>query len=110
MTWFSFAQITITLLREQRIASGQTPACRWFAHWSSATPVSEASRLRTTSKMPATRAIPSREVCQWRATIQQRRVTVNQIVSVKNRIRALLKANGLTQPLHKGRWWKAANL
>jgi transposase len=53
--------------------------------------------------------IPRREVRQWRATIQQRRVTVNRIVSVKNRIRALLKANGLTQPRHQGGWWKAAN-
>ena len=54
--------------------------------------------------------IPKREVRQWRATIQQRRGTVNRIVSVKNRIRALLKANGLTQPPHKGSWWKAANV
>ncbi len=54
--------------------------------------------------------IPSRQVRQWRGTIQQRRGIVNRIVSVKNRIRALLKAHGLTQPLHKGSWWKAANL
>ena len=54
--------------------------------------------------------IPALQVRQWRATIQQRRGTVNRIVSVKNRIRALLKANGLTQPPHKGSWWKAANL
>jgi transposase len=54
--------------------------------------------------------IPRRTIRQWRATIQQRRGIVNRIVSVKNRIRALLKANGLTQPLHKGSWWKAANL
>jgi transposase len=54
--------------------------------------------------------IPRREIRQWRVTLQQRRVTVNRIVAVKNRIRALLKANGLTQPLHKGSWWKAANL
>lgn len=54
--------------------------------------------------------IPKREVRQWRATIQQRRGVVNRIVSVKNRIRALLKAHGLTRPLHPGSWWKAANL
>ena len=42
--------------------------------------------------------IPKRQVRQWRATIQQRRGIVNRIVSVKNRIRALLKANGLAQP------------
>jgi hypothetical protein len=35
----------------------------------------------------------------------RRRVIVNRIASVKNRIRALLKANGLTQPLHKGPRW-----
>jgi transposase len=54
--------------------------------------------------------IPSRPVRQWRGAIQQRRGIVNRIVSVKNRIRALLKANGLTQPEHQGSWWKAANL
>ncbi|OHB66057.1 MAG: hypothetical protein A2Y77_07200 [Planctomycetes bacterium RBG_13_62_9] len=54
--------------------------------------------------------IPSLEVRQWRVTIQQRRTIVNRIVSVKNRIRALLKAHGLTQPPHQGSWWKAANI
>jgi transposase len=54
--------------------------------------------------------IPKREVRQWRATIQQRRGTVNRIVSVKNRIRALLKANGLSQPPYKGSLWKADNV
>lgn len=53
--------------------------------------------------------IPKREVRQWRATIQQRRGIVNRIVSVKNRIRALLRANGLSRPLHPGSLWKAAN-
>jgi transposase len=54
--------------------------------------------------------MPSRPVRQWRGAIQQRRGIVNRIVSVKNRIRALLKANGLTHPEHKGSWWKIANL
>jgi transposase len=54
--------------------------------------------------------IPPLAVRQWRATIQQRRGLVNRMVSVKNRIRALLKAQGLTRPLHKGSWWKAANV
>jgi transposase len=54
--------------------------------------------------------IPSLPVRQWRATIQQRRGIVNRIVSIKNRIRALLKANGLAQSEHKGSWWKAANV
>jgi transposase len=54
--------------------------------------------------------IPPRQVRQWRATMQQRRGIVQRIVSVKNRIRALLKANGLGRPLHRGSWWKVANL
>jgi transposase len=54
--------------------------------------------------------IPTRRVRQWRATIQQRRGIVQRIVSVKNRIRALLKANGSGRPLHQGSWWKVANL
>lgn len=53
--------------------------------------------------------IPKLQVRQWRATIQQRRRIVNRIVSVKNRLRATLKANGLTQP-HKGSLWKAVNI
>jgi transposase len=54
--------------------------------------------------------IPSRPVRQWRGLIQQRRTLVNRIVSVKNRLRALLKAHGFPQPLHRGSWWKAANV
>lgn len=54
--------------------------------------------------------IPGRQVRQWRATIQQRRGIVNRIVSVKNRIRALLKANGLARPPQSGSLWKIANL
>ena len=54
--------------------------------------------------------IPPHAVRQWRVTIQQRRVLVNRIVSVKNRIRALLKGNGLTQARHKGSCWKIENI
>jgi transposase len=54
--------------------------------------------------------IPTLAVRQWRVAIQQRRGIVNRTVSVKNRIRALLKAQGLTRPLHQGSWWKAANV
>ena len=54
--------------------------------------------------------IPKRQVRQWRATIQQRRGIVNRIVSVKNRILAVLRANGLARPLHPGSLWKLANL
>jgi len=53
--------------------------------------------------------IPSREVRQWRAAIQHRRKIVNGICQVKNRIRAILKANGFTRPALKGSWWKVAN-
>lgn len=54
--------------------------------------------------------MPHRTVRQWRATIQQRATIVQRIVAAKNRLRALLKAQGLTQPLHPGSWWKVANL
>jgi transposase len=54
--------------------------------------------------------IPRPQIRQWRATIQQRRGIVYRIVSVKNRLRALLKANGLTRPAQPGSWWKAANI
>jgi transposase len=54
--------------------------------------------------------IPQAQVRQWRGVIQERRTLVNRIVSAKNRIRALLKGHGLTQALHKGSWWKAANI
>jgi len=53
--------------------------------------------------------IPSKETRQWRVTIQHRRKIVNKITQVKNRIRALLKANGFTRPAQKGSWWKMAN-
>jgi transposase len=53
--------------------------------------------------------IPKLQIRQWRGTIQQRRGIVNRIVSVKNRIRAVLRANGLTQP-HEGSLWKAVNV
>lgn len=54
--------------------------------------------------------IPKLQIRQWRSTIQQRRGIVYRIVSVKNRIRALLKANSLTRPAHTGSLWKAANI
>ena len=53
--------------------------------------------------------IPSRRVRQWRAAIQHRRKIVNGICQVKNRIRAILKANGFNKPAFKGSWWKVAN-
>ena len=53
--------------------------------------------------------IPSREIRQWRVTIQHRRKIVNGICRVKNRIRAILKANGFNKPAVGGKWWKKAN-
>jgi len=53
--------------------------------------------------------IPSKEIRQWRVTIQHRRKIVSKICQVKNRIRALLKANGFVKPAQSGSWWKVAN-
>jgi len=53
--------------------------------------------------------MPTRKVRQWRQTILHRRRLIGRIVQVKNRIRALLKSQGLRQPLHRGNWWKVAN-
>jgi len=53
--------------------------------------------------------IPSKEIRQWTVTIQHRRKIVNRITGVKNRIRALLKANGFTKPAVRGSWWKLSN-
>lgn len=53
--------------------------------------------------------MPTRKVRQWRQTILHRRNLIARAVQVKNRIRALLKAEGLRKPLHRGSWWKAVN-
>jgi transposase len=53
--------------------------------------------------------IPSKEIRQWRVTIQHRRKIVNRITAVKNRIRAFLKANGFVKPAERGSWWKLSN-
>jgi len=53
--------------------------------------------------------IPSKEIRQWRVTIQHRRKIVSKITGVKNRTRALLKANGFTRPAQRGSWWKLSN-
>lgn len=54
--------------------------------------------------------MPSKEVRQWRETILHRKKIVSKRVQVKNRIRATLKAQGYSQPLEKGSWWKKANM
>jgi len=53
--------------------------------------------------------IPSKEVRQWRVAIQHRRKIVSKICQVKNRIRAILKANGFVKSAQSGSWWKVAN-
>jgi transposase len=53
--------------------------------------------------------MPGKEVRQWRVTIQHRCKIVSDICKVKNRIRALLKANGFTKSASKGSWWKITN-
>jgi transposase len=65
--------------------------------------------LLSIGEVPAVH-IPRREIRQWRVVIQHRRTLVNQLTAVKNRIRAVLKAQGLAQARHPGGWWKAANL
>jgi len=52
--------------------------------------------------------MPTREVRQWRQTIQHRRRLVQLATQSKNRIRALLKGQGLTRP-HRGGWWNRTN-
>jgi len=54
--------------------------------------------------------MPRKEVRQWRETILHRRKIVSKRVQVKNRIRATLKAQGHSQPLETGSWWKKANM
>ena len=54
--------------------------------------------------------IPRLEVRQWRTTIQHRYKTIHRIVSLKNSIRALLKAHGMGRPEAPGSWWKKVNL
>jgi len=53
--------------------------------------------------------IPNKEIRQWRLTIQHRRKIVNRITQVKNRTRAVLRANGFTRPTQRGSWWKLSN-
>jgi transposase len=65
--------------------------------------------LLSIDEVPAVH-IPRREIRQWRVTIQHRRTLVNGITAIKNRIRALLKGNGLAKARQPGSWWKAAHL
>jgi transposase len=53
--------------------------------------------------------MPNKEVRQWRMIISHRKKLLAGLVTAKNRIRALLKSQGISRPLHKGGWWKVAN-
>lgn len=53
--------------------------------------------------------MPTKEVRQWRMVICHRKKLLEGLVATKNRLRALLKSQGISRPLHKGSWWKVAN-
>ena len=53
--------------------------------------------------------MPSRKVRQWRGALLNRRNLIKRMIQLKNRIRALLKAQGITQSRFGGSWWKVAN-
>ena len=64
--------------------------------------------LLSIGEIPAVH-MPSKEVRQWRMIICHRRKLLGMLVTAKNRIRALLKGQGISRPLHKGGWWKISN-
>ena len=64
--------------------------------------------LLSIGEIPAVH-MPSKEVRQWRMIICHRKKLLATSVTAKNRIRALLKSQGIRRSLHKGGWWKIAN-
>lgn len=52
--------------------------------------------------------MPCKEIREWRSIIQHRRNLVNGTTQTKNRIRALIKSQGLTKP-DRGGWWNKTN-
>jgi len=52
--------------------------------------------------------MPCKAVREWRRTIQHRRNLVNTMTQTKNRIRSLLKSQGLKRP-HRGGCWNGTN-
>lgn len=64
--------------------------------------------LLSIGEIPAVH-MPGKEVRQWRMIICHRKKLLATSVAAKNRIRALLKSQGMRRPLHKGGWWKIAN-
>ena len=64
--------------------------------------------LLSIGEIPAVH-MPCKEVRQWRMIICHRKKLLAGLVTAKNRIRVLLKSQGISKPLHKGGWWKIAN-
>ena len=64
--------------------------------------------LLSIGEIPAVH-MPTKEVRQWRMVICHRKKLLEGLVATKNRLRALLKSQGISRPLHKGSWWKVAN-
>jgi len=64
--------------------------------------------LLSIGEIPAVH-MPGKEVRQWRMIICHRKKLLAGLVAAKNRIRALIKSQGINKPLHKGGWWKVIN-
>jgi transposase len=64
--------------------------------------------LLSIGEIPAVH-MPSKEVRQWRMIISHRKKLLEMLVRCKNRIRALLKGQGISRALHRGGWWKISN-
>jgi len=64
--------------------------------------------LLSIGEIPAVH-MPTVEVRQWRNMILHRRNLVNKVTEVKNKIRAVLKSQGFTRPIHRGSLWKRVN-
>lgn len=61
------------------------------------------AQLSAMNQLPTVH-MPKREVRQWRALIQYRQRLIRQRTQVKNRIRALLRREGLSLPAGKSGW------
>jgi transposase len=53
--------------------------------------------------------MPRREVRQWRMIIYHRKKLLAASVSAKNRIRAILKSQGISKAANRGKWWNRRN-
>jgi len=64
--------------------------------------------LLSIGEIPAVH-MPTKEVRQWRMVICHRKKLLAGSVTAKNRIRALLKSQGINKPIHRGSWWRVVN-